>query len=113
MATVAGTTTIPIVIGLFVAVGLFFAWAAQVVHSQGAENAAPPQAAPVRQPRSVQPRSVQVVLGPHFTVAPPDDDAVRAAMSHRVRPPTPLPSPDRATTTHEEPAKVARLSRSA
>jgi hypothetical protein len=107
MATVAGTTTIPIAIGLLVAVALFLAWAAQVARSQGAESA-PPRAAPVRQPTSVQ-----VVIGPHFTVAAPDDAAVHAAMSHRVRPPTPLPSPARTTPTHEEPAAAMPLTRSA
>lgn len=110
MATVAGTTTIPIVIGLFVAVALFSAWAAQLVRSQGAEGA-PPQAVPVRQPTAVP--VVQVVLGPHFTVAAPDEDAVAAAMSHRVSPPTPLATPARTTPTREETAAPVPLPRSA
>ena len=112
MATVAGTTTIPIALGLLIAVALFLAWAAQVARSQGAESA-PPRAAPVRQAPVRQPTSVQVVIGPHFTVAAPDDAAVHAAMSHRVRPPTPLPSPARTTPTHEEPAAAMPLTRSA
>ena len=107
MATVAGTTTIPIAIGLLGAVALFSAWAAQLVRSQAAESA-PPEAAPVRQLTSVQ-----IVIGPHFTVAAPDDDAVAAAMSHRVSPPTPLASPARTTPTREEPAAAMPMPRSA
>jgi hypothetical protein len=119
MATVAGTTTIPIVIGLLVAVALFLAWAVQIVRSESAEadgrTASPaPQASPGRRPQPVSRSvSVQVVVGPHFTVAAPDDDAVYAAMSHRVRPPMPFPSPARTTPAHEEPAAAMPLPRSA
>jgi len=115
MATVAGTTTFPFMGALVVAVVCFLTWAAFAVRGQRATAQPTEQATPV--PAIPGPRTasapVRVVVLPHFTVAAPDAAAVRVAMAHRVRPPTPFPTPVRTTPAREEPAVAMPLPRSA
>ena len=114
MATVADTTTFPIIGALVVAVVCFLTWAAFAVRDQRAAAVPTERATPVPAisgHRTAAP--VQVVVGPHFTVAAPDVGAVRVAMAYRVRPPTPFPRPAGSTPAREEPAVAMPLPRSA
>jgi len=88
-----GTTTIPMATGLVVAVGAFLAWVGFVVRRPPAEPLTTATTVAVAPGAAAADRQVRAVIRPHYTVAAPDDDAVRVAMARRVRPPVPMPAP--------------------
>ncbi len=82
-------------IGLVVALACFGAWAVLVAGPWGRSGAArtpvtlhSPAAEPSAEP-SAMPAGVSAVVGPHYRIAAPDDDAVAAAMALRVPPARP------------------------
>jgi hypothetical protein len=90
MTFAAATSSLPIATGLVVALACFGAWAVLVAGPWGrsgsahASDAAQPAAGP-----SAMPAGVSAVVGPHYRIAAPDDDAVAAAMALRVPPAPP------------------------
>jgi hypothetical protein len=85
--------TVPIAIGIVVAVVAFLGWFPLALRhpreaASGAVDATVHVVAPAATPAPV---SVRAVLRPQYRVAAPDEAAVRAALLLRVRPPVPLP----------------------
>ena len=89
MTLVATASSLPIAIGLVVALAAFGAWSVLVAGRWAPSRAeyigdAPH---PSATPSAGLAGAIHAVVGPHYRVGAPDDDAVAVAMASRIPPP--------------------------